>query len=370
MLEITSKTRDFGNIYRTIYYKKQSSRQQIAEELGISLPTVTQNLKLLQKEGLIHTTGLFDSTGGRKANIYSCISNARYALGIDITQNHLSIVLIDLSLNILDRHRIRCPYKNTEEYYQNLGMEVETFLIQNQIKKDRLLGIGISMPVIIKEDQQTVSYAQVIQVPDNIHQRIQQHLPYPFLLFNDANCAGLAESRFFASDPIVYLFLGNSVGGAYMSGQKIYTGNNCRASEFGHMCIIPHGRKCYCGQKGCLDAYCSSKILSDFTDGDLKEFFEQLNTSGNPGFRRIFNEYLDYLSIAVKNLQMCYDCQVVLGGAVGSYMGEYLEEFRKKVSDQNPFSKDSHWIQVCHYRTEASAVGSAVYYINEFIENL
>ena len=84
MPEENIKTRDFGNIYRLIYEKKQCSRQQIAEELGISLPTITHNLALLKEQELIYTSGTFNSTGGRKANMFRCVPNARYALGIDI----------------------------------------------------------------------------------------------------------------------------------------------------------------------------------------------------------------------------------------------------------------------------------------------
>ena len=116
MPEGKNRTRDFGNIYRLIYEKKQCSRQQIAEELSISLPTITHNLALLKDDGLIYTSGTFSSTGGRKANIFRCVPDARYALGIDITQNHLSIVLINLNLDIIDSERMRCPFEDTSLY--------------------------------------------------------------------------------------------------------------------------------------------------------------------------------------------------------------------------------------------------------------
>lgn len=370
MTEGKNKTRDFGNIYRLIYEKKQCSRQQIAEELNISLPTITHNLALLKDEGLIYTSGTFSSTGGRKANIYRCVPDARYALGIDITRNHLSIVLINLDLDIIDSERTRCRFEDTSLYYDNLQEKVEQFLNKQSLDKDKLLGIGISLPAIIESDQKTIFYATVISLLGNFYERISSCFSYPYLLFNDASSAGLAESWHSNSDkPMLYLSLSSSVGGAFMVGGKIFPGTHSHSSEFGHMCIVPHGKRCYCGCYGCLDAYCSAKVLSDFTGGNLMEFFKELS-SGNPGYRRVFDDYLDYLAIAVNNLRMCYDCDVIIGGTVGSFMSDYIKDLRRKAIKLNPFEKNGDYILCCHYRTEASAVGAAAHYIDQFIEGM
>lgn len=371
MVEDRYKTRDFGNIFRTIYSQKQCTRQQLADILGISLPTVTYNLNLLRESGLIYNAGAHQSTGGRKAHVFQCVSDARYALGIDITKHHLSLVLININLDIIAKKRIRCKFTDSDEYFENLRQEIEQLLSRNETAREKFLGIGISMPVIINQDQKTISYATVLRLSGNIYDRMAPYIKYPFLLFNDANSAGLAESWFSDSkDSVTYLFLGNSVGGARMIGHQIDTGVNWRGGEFGHMCIVPNGQMCYCGQKGCLDAYCSAKVLSDFTNENLSAFFEELKKGENQGYKKVFDQYLDYLAIAVKNLRMCFDSDIILGGAVGAFMGDYIEEFRKKAAVLNPFEQNADYIQVCHYRTEAAAVGAAIYYINEFIEGL
>ena len=87
-----AKTQSFGNIYRIIYQEKKTSRQNIARISGISLPTISQHLNLLTDAGLIRTVGSFESTGGRKPNIISYVPDAKFALGIDITRNHLRCV--------------------------------------------------------------------------------------------------------------------------------------------------------------------------------------------------------------------------------------------------------------------------------------
>lgn len=367
MEENNINSRSLGDIYRMIYQNKECSRQEISRQLGISLPTVTQNLNKLRNMGFIYNAGNFESTGGRKPTILRCVPDARYAMGIDITRNHLSIVLIDLDLNIIADKRIRIPYNETDEYFHSVRMETEEIIRDHITDRSKLLGAGISMPVIIGPDQKTVTYATVIEASPDIYKKLAAHIDVPILLYNDSNSAGLAESwRAHYTQPMVYLSLSNSVGGANMNNQNIYTGDNWRGCEFGHMTIVPHGKRCYCGRYGCLDAYCSSNVLSDFTGGDLKKFFAEL--PHNKGLQNVFDQYMNHLAIAVNTLRMCYDCNIVLGGYVGAYMTEYIDIFRKKAVALNPFEQDGSFIQVCHYRTEASAVGAAIRFINQFIQ--
>lgn len=86
MEEYLNKSKISGDIFRFLYLNKQSSRQEIAQSLGISLPTTTRNLNALQGSGFIENAGEFQSTGGRKAIRYQCVANSRYAIGIDITR--------------------------------------------------------------------------------------------------------------------------------------------------------------------------------------------------------------------------------------------------------------------------------------------
>lgn len=366
MYDESIKAKNLGDIYRTIYYEGPCSRQTLATRLGLSLPTVTNNLNHLKTEGLIYNAGSFESTGGRKANILRCIADARFSVGIDVTKSHLSIVIINLESKIIASKRMRIPFKDTDDYYHFVAKKLECIIAEHSIPKSKLLGVGISLPVIVGEDQKSVSYATVIEISGDIYPKLQKYLPYPFLLFNDANSGGLAEA--WISPPKkseVYLSLSSSVGGATITGRNISIGNNCRASEFGHMTIVPNGRKCYCGQSGCLNAYCSAKLLANLTNGDLKKFFDDLKD--NEGFQQIFDEYLDHLALAVNNLRMCYDCDVILGGNVGAYMTDHIDTLREKAIALNPYEQDASYIRVCHYKTEAAAAGAALYYVNQFV---
>ncbi len=357
-------------IYRFLYKHEPISIQEIAHALKMSLPTVTQNLKELQERDLIIETGLFESTGGRKAKAISFNSVVKYSIGLDITRNHVGIVVIDLSGKLIKNLRVQYPFVNAKEYFRGVGKLVTDFVAESKIDEGKILGVGIALPAILSDDRQTVNYATIIDFKGGSIKSFSEFIPYPCILSNDANAGGFAE---FWGDRnasnVVYLSLNNTVGGSIIIDKNIFTGQNHRSGEFGHMTIVPGGDRCYCGQKGCVDVYCSAKILSDSTNGNIAEFFRMLKLNSEPQ-KLIWEEYLKHLVVTVNNLRMLYDCNVILGGYAGSYMGEHIGYLRKLVSKRNTFEADGNYLHVSKYKLEGTAVGAALQHIETFINDV
>lgn len=364
------KGKNRNNIYKLIYESEGISKQEITRILNLSLPTVSQNLTELKERGLIAEDGTFESTGGRKARVICSVDDFKVALGLDITRNHVSLVLVDLKGAILHSNRIRYEFKNEESFYEGLGKIIDNFVEESNIKPEKILGLGVSLPAIIGEDGKSIIYLTILPAPEDLYNRMSKYIKYKLEFFNDANSGGFAEFwRRDSQDPIVYVSLSNSVGGAIMYSQSAYSGMNQRSGEFGHITLVPEGKTCYCGQKGCADAYCNAKILSDFTDGNLIEFFSKVEDH-DPVCLKTFDEYLYYLSQLVCNLRMTFDCDVVLGGYVGSHMEKHVEKLTELVNNRNPFEKSGNYVKVCNYKFEASAVGAALHYLDDYIMSI
>lgn len=364
------KGKNRNNVYKLIYDSNGISKQDIAQILNLSLPTVSQNLTELKEKGLIGEYGTFESTGGRKARIIRAINDAKLALGLDITSNHISLVLVDMQGKVLNSIRLRFEYRDAEDYYQGIGQVIDSFVAESKINSENILGLGISLPAIIKGDNQSISYISVIKAPENLYERMGKYMKVPYLFFNDANAGCFAEFwRRDSETPIVYISLSNSVGGAILYTKSVYLGENQRSGEFGHITLEKDGRQCYCGQKGCADTYCNAKVLSDLTDGNVQQFFEQLH-QGDAKCLKAFEEYLNYLAMLVNNLRMSFDCDVVLGGYVGSHMEKHVDKLTKIANSRNPFEKNGNYIKVCNYKFEASAVGAALHYLDDYINNI
>ena len=146
-------------------------------------------------------------------------------------------------------------------------------------------------------------------------------------------------------------------------------GNHLRAGEFGHNTLVPGGRQCYCGKEGCLDAYCSARLLSDQAGGNLTAFFDGLR-EGDTEKQAVWQEYLKYLAIAVNNLHMSFDCDVILGGYVGAFLEEFGEPLRPLLEERNTFQPEASYLKFCRYRLEASAVGAALAQVEQFLQTL
>lgn len=364
-------SRKAADIYRQIYYHQASSRQLLANNLNISLPIIAQNVNQLLNLGLIYNAGELDSTGGRKATMFSIVPNARIAMGIDITKHYLGFVIVDLEATCIASKYLSLEFQNSNTYYQTISRIIETLLSENGISDDQFLGIGISLPGIVDTAQNRLILTSVFDSPENLNAELSKWVHRPFQFVNDANAAGWAESRNCGNKRnMVYLSLSNSVGGAIILNDQLYIGDNYRGAEFGHMTVVPNGKRCYCGRYGCLDAYCSAQNLSDYTDGDLDRFFHTIRNNQNKGMGAFFDDYLEHLAIGISNIRMCTDCDIVLGGLVGPYLEEYIDDLRLRVLMHTPFEHSAEYLRICSHTEQPSSIGAALYYIDKFVHEL
>ncbi len=358
------------NTMRSIFSCDRISQRELAAKLDISWPTVLQNVKELLVLGLVEEVGAFESTGGRKARAFAPVRDAHLAVGLDITQNHVSIVLVDLAGGLVRYSRMQKPFSMEDSYFQFLGEVVDHFIMESCIPREKILGVGISLPGIVDESGKLLARSHAIGLRDVPTSAFSRHIPWHCVFINDANAAGFAELRNQEDKrDTVYLSLSNSVGGAILLDGSLYMGDNQRSGEFGHHTLEPDGKLCYCGKRGCLDTYCSAKVLSNHTDGNLAVFFERVR-AGDTVLCSIWEKYLDWLSVEVNNLRMTFDCDVIVGGYVGGYLEEFAEDLRKRLSKRNTFEPDATYLRVCRYKLEASAVGAALLQIEQFIGQL
>lgn len=361
------KRRNRANTLRCILTCERISQMELAQKLTLSWPTVLQNVKELAELGLVMEVGQYESTGGRKAKAYAPVKDARLAVGLDLTGNHVSVVLVDLSGQIVRYQRKTLRFSLDDAYMRELDELVQSMVGDDE---EKILGVGISLPGIVDNKAQCLRYSHILGLRDVFTGAFSRGLPYSCSFINDANAAGLAEV-YGTSDAgnLVYLSLSNSVGGAILTDGSLYTGNHLRAGEFGHNTLVPDGRPCYCGKNGCLDAYCSARLLSDRADGNLAAFFDGVR-EGDAEKQALWQEYLNYLAVAVNNLHMSFDCDVIVGGYVGAFMEEFGQGLRTLLEERNTFSPDASYLKFCRYKLEASAVGAALTQVERFLQEI
>ena len=365
---ISIKEYNRRSIFRLFREHEALSKQDIVFMLGLSLPTVTQNLTELCENGWIVESGQIKNTGGRSAKTYSLFRRAKTAIGLDITRGHITAVAVDLCGDVISTIRIKHAFECTDEYFRKLGAVVEQIIWDGALAPDNILGVGISLPALVTPDNESVFYGEILKITGLSRGEISKYIQYPTMLFNDANAAAFAERwKNRDLDNVFYIMLSNNVGGAIIINGEVYVGNHVRGGEVGHMTIVPDGKLCYCGQRGCVDQYCSATCLSELSGGNLEEFFQMLSDKNEVAVAR-WEEYLDHLATAINNVQMLFDCQIVLGGYVGGYIEEYITELQDRLAKRHSFVVDGSYLQSCLYKRNALAAGAALNFVQKFIE--
>ncbi len=354
-----------NRVFNEIREAGSISGPALSYQLKLSRPTVKQNLDDLLEEGYIYESGSFGHTGGRRARAYSVSALRKVSVGIDLTKNHITVIMVDLCGSMIYEKRIRRAFSLKDDYMKLLGELVEEAVKEMQVPKEHVLGVGLAVPGLITEDHKRIFYGKILGFTGLTAEEIGKYIPYPCRLYNDADSAGYAEiSQRQDMNGAFYISLSNNVGGAILIDHKVYKGEGSRSGEIGHMTVVPDGKECYCGQKGCFEAYCNAALLSGMCAGDLASYFEKLENK-DEDCMKVWEEYLEYLAIAVNNIRMLFDCKVILGGYVGAYLEKYLPRLKRMAAKRNTFEAHADYLSVCKVKKEALALGSALPFIHE-----
>ena len=257
-------------------------------------------------------------------------------------------------------------------YMQELVSLVQNVRARTKLPAERMLGVGIALPSLVGESGEAAVYGMTSDFTGVTRQFFAEYLPHPVRIYHDSETAGFAEIwRSAEKQNMIYLSLNSSIGSSiYMNG-ALYGGDNRRAGELGHIVIDARSKKrCYCGRTGCFDTLCSTSVLESYCGGSLPKFFTLL-TAGDDGAKRIWQTYTDHLAIAIHDLRMLFDCSIVIGGYIGSYIGPFIEDLYRKVDSRSIFTPFARtYLFPCRFKTEATAAGAALRMIDEFVSSI
>lgn len=361
-----------SKIYQYIYRSKLTSKLQIVQDLQMGLSTVSQNLNLLENEGLIEKNGYFDSTGGRKANAIQIVSDFRISIGVGILKNMFHITAIDLYGNTVYTDTIPLTYSNTAVYYQQITDKVKDFIDKNQYPENKILGVSIATQGITSPDNTTVIYGNIMNNTGMRLKDFSKHLPYPCHLEHDSKSAAFLELWNHPElDSAVVLLLNRNLGGAIITNHQIHQGRSMHSGTIEHICVNPDGPLCYCGNRGCLETYCSANSLEQASGMTIKEFFPLLREKKSPQLIQIWEDYLKHLAFAMKNLNLVIDAPIIISGYLAPYFTEKDTDYLlEQINSMTPFELEKEQLLVGTHGQYTPAIGAALFYVKEFIHSV
>ena len=369
LTNISVKKINRSKVYQYIYRKKITSKLQIVQDLQMGLSTVSQNLNLLEQDGLIEKNGYFESTGGRKANAIQIVSDFRISIGIGILKNMFHITAVDLYGNTLYTNTIPFPYSNTPDYYKQVTDKIKEFIATNQYDEEKILGVSIATQGITSPDHSTVLYGNIMNNTGMILEDFSRYLPYPCYLEHDSKSAAFLELwKHPELDSAVVFLLNRNLGGAIITNHQIHQGSSMHSGTIEHICINPDGPLCYCGNRGCLETYCSANALEQAAGMNIKDFFSLLREKKSPQLTQIWKDYLHHLAFAMKNINLIIDAPIIISGYLAPYfLEDDIAYLTKHINVSSPFALNKEHIFVGTNGQYTPAIGDALFYVNQFI---
>ena len=266
-------------------------------------------------------------------------------VGVDIGGTKVLAGVVDSTGRVLARERRLTPGKSVTAVENTIVDLVEEFSAVYDIG-----AVGIGAAGFVDTARSTVLFSpHLAWRSEPLRDAVMVRLRLPVVVDNDANAAALAETRFGAARghrQVLCITLGTGIGGALVLDGRVYRGANGMAGEFGHMQVVPDGRRCECGNRGCWEQYASGNALvrearemiladspvahglRDLVEGDVGALtgplISQLAMQGDPTAVELIADVGTWLGTGLAGMTAAFDPScIVVGGGV-SEAGELL----------------------------------------------
>ncbi|HVU91673.1 MAG TPA: ROK family protein, partial [Jatrophihabitans sp.] len=192
------------------------------------------------------------------------------AIGVDIGGTKVAAGVVDADGQVIDRERRDTPGQDVAQTESTIVEVVHALAARHEVT-----AVGIGAAGWIANDHSTVLFAPHLAWRNEpLREALQARIDLPLSVENDANAAAWAEYRFGAArgeKVVVCVTLGTGIGGGLVVDGTVYRGAFGVACEYGHMTLVPDGRLCACGNRGCWEMYASGRALAR----DARELAEE-----------------------------------------------------------------------------------------------
>jgi predicted NBD/HSP70 family sugar kinase len=254
------------------------SRADLVRITGLSASSITLIVKRLIDAGLLEEI-VPDGTHaqvGRQPVPLRLRSGARYVIGVEIGKTHSRAVLADWSQQNFQVRNIAW-HDNPKVYLHRMYSALHSFV--RSVPVGAVLGVGASIPGTVDGRTGHVTAAENLGwFGVDLPGLLIRDLALPLFSDNEARLCALAETWFEHHDhplsDIVFVTSRDGLGTGVITGGRALYGHSGAAGEFGHLVLVPDGRPCSCGNRGCWEQYGSSAALE-------RLYFELMSASSS-----------------------------------------------------------------------------------------
>ena len=328
------KKRNRGLVLQLIATGKCSSRIELAKELHLTKTAISAIVnELIDQQYLKETAVTTKAKLGRTPIKLEVSPKAPKYLGILFGRGCLEAAICSLDLKIVAYERVERDWENGAEM-----MDVAFCLIDRLLEREeKIIAIGVATPgpVDVKKGR-IINPGHFHEIRNlDVTEPIEKRYGIPVFLDHDIQSAALVEQLYGNGrdyQDVLVLGIEEGVGSGIMVGGHRYQSNSGYPPEMGHVSINHHGRKCVCGNIGCLEAYIGSGAVEEKIEAafgrpiDYREFCQM----EDPEADRIMQEVINDLSCAIISMQNIMNFEIILLGMDSIY---WKEKYLKRLED-------------------------------------
>lgn len=364
-------------ILRAFFAHSPTSRSEIAEKTGLSLPTISRIVKELIQEKLVIEVGKIEGMQGRHPELLQLNYDHIYILGFEVNESNVHGVVCDLKgevkMTVSDEVKSKRP--------EDIAGSIEGVIKYIRSEKEQfqnIIGIGLSISGIVSPGDQEVVYSNTmgwkgIHVLD-LFPPLGDDLMV--VVENDANAALLGElwlGNVPEDQNIVYMVIGAGViGASLLVDGQLARGSSLMAGEISHFPVETNGKKCNCGNFGCLETYVSlERLQQDYRElsGNSTKVIEAYKSGDHIAIELVVEAAHKIATVILAITYLVNPEKVILGGLWLEAGDEFLNLIRAKVK-QDFALDEKHIPQIVYSRLHphAGVMGAVGLVINEFFK--
>lgn len=278
-------------------------------------------------------------------------------MGIDISNERTTYAIVDIRGNIIAEDEfVTTDYPDINDFVSHLSEKMVELMEANG-GFFSVRSVGISCP---SASFLTGSIVNATNLPWKgvipLAAMLRDRLGMAVAVANDAHVSALGEYSYgmaHGMEDFIVLSLGVGLGSCFFSRGKGHRGHNGFAGEFGHICILDHGRRCGCGKEGCLEAYCAARgivqtareLMAESDKPSLLRSLERMSPrtiaeccdKGDELAIETYRRTGYLLGVGMANYASVIDPQaIILTGGI-SHAGKWLTDPMKESFDEHVF---------------------------------
>jgi len=366
-----------SRVFHALREHPGSSQRELVRFTGLDRATVSTVVAQLEGEDLVERIPK-PSRGraGRPEKALRLSETGGWFVGVRLDPRELHIVATTVDARPL-AIRQELGSSDVTVAVRRVGAIVCELAASHDVTLDHILGVGVGVAGLMDRDGRLALGPNLGWHDVPILDLLRAELPVPVYADNDTKAAALAETLFGSCRDVLdfVLVIGHAgIGSALYQGGMLQRGWRGYAGELGHVKVVPGGRACGCGGRGCLEAYASENaILARMAEGgrscaDLREA-ARLAEQGDAVAREVLEDAGAKLGTVLATvLNLTNPHRIVLGGGLAQVADTLLPALKRVIArDALGLASEGVAVKVSSLGEEAVAMGGVALAMEGFL---